>query len=340
MFSRWYTVAVLFFWLATMGWLVKQKILPPMLIGEPPSYRTILESDAESEPVAWEIFLNGRRLGTAASRTFRKPDGMGEIRSRVVLDELPLSELTPVWISAFVKLLDDRHRNSQTIISIVADGAIEVEPLGRPIGFSSVTELGPPKNDVLHRSVLSGMHLGISMKGRVDRDTLHVLVQSGDFVFQTHLDLPADALMADALSPPTRLPGLRVGQTWTVPIYSPFLPPNAPLEVLHATVERKDPIVWQDRIVPALLVVYRGDPGLGLSSNQSARAQVWVDPKGQVVKQELWLASSRLLFVRLDPERRIDPELLPSAEAELRLIPSNGRDDRDGAEAAADEDRE
>ena len=42
MHSRWYSVAVVLLWLATMGWLVSQKVLPSLVIGEPPDYQAIL----------------------------------------------------------------------------------------------------------------------------------------------------------------------------------------------------------------------------------------------------------------------------------------------------------
>jgi hypothetical protein len=160
------------------------------------------------------------------------------------------------------------------------------------------------------------------MKGRIEGNAMQLLIHSGDLEYKTQIDLPADALMSDVLSPQARLPGLRVGQSWTVPIYSPFRPPNAPVEVLHAAVERKDPIFWHDKIVPALLVVYRGDPGLGLSSNQAARSQAWVDYQGEVIKQEVSLLSSRLLFVRADPEREPFSEFMPDISRPLRAPPT------------------
>jgi hypothetical protein len=100
-------------------------------------------------------------------------------------------------------------------------------------------------------------------------------------------------------------------------------------------VERKDPIFWHDQIVPALLVVYRGDPGLGLSSNQSARSQAWVDYHGEVIKQEVWLLSSRLLFVRADPEREPFSEFMPDISRSLRAPPAGGESFTE-PEAAAD----
>ena len=33
-----FNVIVVLFWLATMSWLIVAKVLPPMRVGEPPSY--------------------------------------------------------------------------------------------------------------------------------------------------------------------------------------------------------------------------------------------------------------------------------------------------------------
>jgi hypothetical protein len=114
--------------------------------------------------------------------------------------------------------------------------------------------------------------------------------------------LPQDALVGDALSPQTRLPKLRVGQTWTVPVYSPFRPPRCPLEILQATVERNEGITWNGRKVEAWLVVYSSDPGAGLDSAKTSRGKLWVRHDGTVLKQELMILSSRLSFVRLPSE--------------------------------------
>ena len=303
MFSRWYTAAVLLFWLAAMGWLVKEKILPPLLVGDPPSYRTILAVEpSETEAVGWEILLNGKRLGGATTKTIHLADSINQFECQVTLRDLPLSELTPAWLTAFVKVLDSRRNRTEANIDLYSKTTIEVNSLNQPFAFSSMTKFGPPALDAGDGTTPQNMELSVAMSGKIEGNTMNVTLRSGELEYHTKIDIPADALMGDILSPQTYLPGLRIGQTWTVPIYSPFRAPTEPLEILHATVERKDPIFWHERIVPALLAVYRGDPGLGLSSNQSVRAQMWVDYDGRVVKQEVWMLSSRLTFVRSDPE--------------------------------------
>ena len=322
-FNRGYTIAIFAFWLATMGWLVKEKLLPPLIVGDPPSYRTILAAEPADQPVAWEILLNGRSLGGAVTTTEHLNDGISQLRCRVSLQELPLAELTPAWLTAFVKMLDNHRREGEAIIAVESETIIDIDPLNRPLNFSSVTKIGPPDQDAARRSsVLTGLEFNVVMRGKIVGDVMQIAIRAGELEYHTEINMPADALIGDVLSPQTRLPGLRVGQTWTVPIYSPFRPPNSPVEVLHATVERKDPILWHDRIVPALLVVYRGDPGRGLTSDQAARAQMWVAYDGEVVKQEINLLSSRMTFVRTDPDQPTAMSLLPDTSAPLRVPPA------------------
>jgi hypothetical protein len=321
-FNRGYTIAIFAFWLATMGWLVKEKLLPPLIVGDPPSYRTILAAEPENQSVAWEILLNGRSVGGAVTATEHLNDGISQLRCRVRLQELPLAELTPAWLAAFVKMVDNHRREGEAIIAVESETIIDIDPLNRPLNFSSVTKIGPPGQESNHRSVLTGLEFNVVMRGKIVGDVMQIAIRAGDLEYHTEVNMPADALIGDVLSPQTRLPGLRVGQTWTVPIYSPFRPPNSPVEVLHATVERKDPILWHDRIVPALLVVYRGDPGRGLTSDQAARAQMWVDYDGEVVKQEINLLSSRMTFVRTDPDQPTAASLMPDTSAPLRVPPA------------------
>ena len=78
-FNRGYSIAIFAFWLAAMAWLVKEKLLPPLLVGDPPSYRTILAAAQTDQPVAWEILLNGRSVGGAITTTERLADGINQL---------------------------------------------------------------------------------------------------------------------------------------------------------------------------------------------------------------------------------------------------------------------
>ena len=127
-------------------------------------------------------------------------------------------------------------------------------------------------------------------------------MQSGEVVYKADRYLPPGAFVTDELLPQTMLPGLRVGQTWTTPVYNPFLPKENPMEILQVEVERTDKTLWNGEPVPAMLVVYRSDSGSSLASHHEARGKLWVRPDGMVLKQEMRFLSSPLWFVRLTDE--------------------------------------
>lgn len=303
MYSRWFSIAVIMFWTVTMGWLFQRKILPPLVVGDPPSYRTILADREQAEkPAGWMIYLDNQPLGWATSRPRLLDNGVTEFRSRVHLKRLPLEEITPGWMKSLLQIVDSRELG-QLAMNVDIDGAMEIDPLGRPIGFNSKALFGEDtaqrdEQGFLLPGEIDGRY-AISIQGTVEGPQLKLKVRSGEFVYNTSTYLSPDALMTDALSPQARLPELKVGQSWTVPVYSPLRPPTSPVEILHARVERRDPTVWQDQVVPAYLVVFNSDPGGEMTNHREARAKAWVDLDGNVLKQEVLLLSSHLLFERL-----------------------------------------
>lgn len=303
MYSRWFSVAVIMFWIATMGWLFQRKILPPLVVGDPPTYRRILADREEAEkPAGWQIRLNNEPLGWATSRPYLLDNGVTEFRSRVHLIRLPLEEITPGWMKSLLQMIDTQDLG-QVSMSVDIEGAMEIDPLGRPIGFNSKAMFGDDSAQRDERGFLMPGELdprySITIQGTVEGQQLRLKVRSGEFVYNTSTYLSPDALMSDALTPQARLPKLKVGQSWTVPIYSPLRPPTNPVEVLHAQVERREPLVWQGQALPAYVVVFRSDPGAEMTSHREARAKAWVGLDGNVLKQEVVLPSARMTFERL-----------------------------------------
>src|SRR5689334_1768340 len=90
----WYRLAVLALWLAAMSWLMVRKILPPLLVGDPPIYAT--STTGKQKPaVAWFLNLNDSRLGWALTEINRQSTDVTEIRSLVHFAGLPLDPLLP-----------------------------------------------------------------------------------------------------------------------------------------------------------------------------------------------------------------------------------------------------
>jgi hypothetical protein len=276
-----FNLIVVLFWLTTMSWLFVAKVLPSMRVGEPPSYQSILAESEEQAPACWRIRLEDEPIGWAANKLHRRNDGITELYSRVYLRDLPLDELAPGWLANVLKpLLRDLGP-----LDIDKWSRMVVDPLGRLVGFESRVRIGD-------------LHDVIKVRGQIEGSVLKLTVQSGEIPHKIERYLPSNALMTDELSPQTRMPNLRVGQSWTVPLYSPFLPPTNPVEILQARVERSETLTWHQQRVPSKLVVYRGDPGSGLSSDK-VRGRLWVGDDGAVLQQEVMIRRSRLYFVRL-----------------------------------------
>ena len=267
-----FNVIVVLFWFATMSWLVAAKILPSMRVGEPPNYTSIVADSVDQPPVCWRIQLQDRTIGWAASKIERRKDGITDLYSRVYLGELPWEELAPGWLAGVLKpVLTDLGP-----LDIDKKSHLVIDPLGRPVEFES-------------RVRVANLADAIRVHGQIEGSSLKLAVQSGDFSHRFEHSLPTNALLTDELSPQALLPGLRVGQTWTVPLYSPFRAFNDPMEMLQAVVEREDKITWGGESVRSRVIVYRSDPGSGIGRQRDPRARLGRAPTG-------WCCARRSVF--------------------------------------------
>jgi hypothetical protein len=119
--------------------------------------------------------------------------------------------------------------------------------------------------------------------------------------FRDEIDIASEAMLSGALSPQDRLTQLHVGQTWTMPVYRPF-PPNSPVQMVQATVERNEIFVWNNHSLRAFQVVYRDDAGSGITIAREPIGKMWVREDGVVLQQEARIANMHFRFVRLPDE--------------------------------------
>ncbi|MBX7167049.1 MAG: hypothetical protein K1X74_12030 [Pirellulales bacterium] len=285
MSNRWLNLAIIALWLASMTWLVVAKVLPPLLVGEPPSYASML--DGGPQHLAWDILLDDRRVGEARSTLEDRGGLTSQLTSDVRLDGLPLDKVTPPWMVPLMKAMGGVNLAGAEI-SLHAQSWINIDPLGQLIDFTTALSFGE-------------LHDFVQIHGEVDEGRLPIEVRCGDLRTRTMGYLPPSGMISDALSPQGRLPGLRVGQRWTEPVYSPLRPGNSPMEILQVSVERQEPLEWQGTLVPTLVVEYRNDAGAKLGADDRVRGRMWVHPRGDVLKQEMYLLETRLIFVRKTP---------------------------------------
>jgi hypothetical protein len=290
--SRWFNLAIVLVWLSTTTWLVVAKILPPLRRGEPPNYHSMYDGLGEKKPppVAWDMSLNGKSLGYAVVLVQKTMSGdMTEVESRIHFEHVPLAELSPAWMKA---LFRSSMQPSEDLRMFVGSH-LTIDKLGYLSEFNS-------------RLRVAGMQDAIRIKGTVHGSLLKIVVRAGELEYPFETFLPSDSLVTDELSPQLCLTGLRVGQEWTVPVFSPMRPPNNPVDVLQARVERRDLLMWEGKMEPVDVVEYRTDSGSALSSTSQARARLWVRTDGIVLKQEVSVLGSEISFVRLSPDRSAD----------------------------------
>jgi len=285
--TPWYNVAVVVVWLASMTWLITQKLLPSMLVGEPPNYQRILEAQHHDPVVAWRLSCNGEEIGWAYSETTLLPGNLTTLNSHVFFERLPLERLLPKWFQGL--LLPSGVGLRQLKLQMEVRTHLTFDPLHRLCQFDSRVRF-PPLSDAMR------------IHGKADEGRLQLSIHYLDFSREFDVPLPRNVLFSESNSPQNKLPGLREGQTWTVQVYSPFANPSSPVEILQATVEGKEPVIWEDRIATAWVVVFRSEPGRTGSRTQVPKGRMWVLMDGTVIKQEVGLFDSRLVFSRMSPE--------------------------------------
>ena len=274
-----------------MGWLVSEKVLPPLLLGDPPSRRSILEARRGEPAVSWQLLCNNRPVGWAKSAAARLPDGGTRIDNHVHFDDLPVDQFAPSWLRGIYHMTKGAVKSRSGITTDVAN-TLMIDASNRLSNIESTISFSPSGRE-------------ISMRGVVEDGTLDLSVRSLDISFKTQIPIDDEALLCDALSPIARLPGLFEGQAWTISVLAPLKYPNRLHGILQAKVEGFERINWNGRPRGAWLVVYRDIPGSSPGTAGKARGKLWVRRDGVVLKQEMSILNSSMTFVRLAGEESL-----------------------------------
>ncbi len=291
MHHRLFNGAVLFCWLASMGWLVGTKIAPSLVEGDPPDYLAHLESDS-TDPDVWRITLKDRLIGHAVSRVTRQADGRAEMRTVVHCDELPLGALTRQLLGVMAGLIQPLFgTGGDTPVELLVATQVLFDTDARPAWISTTVDVGE-------------MRALIRIEGTIDANgklVMEVLLDSGGGAtpLRQTIELPPNMTLSSTLARNRQLSELEVGQRWTVPVYRGF-PPNQPMQVLHASVDRREVLIWEGEDVETLVVVYRPDPGSHIQATREPSGREWVRMDGLIVRQEVLFAGIKLIFERIE----------------------------------------
>ncbi len=293
--NRVFHLLVFALWLLSMGWLVTAKILPVLWVGQPP---VADQAQTQQEPlIGWRLQWNRQTLGWAATYTTPGPGQTSSVVGRVVIERLPLDELTPAWLEMFIQ-------QQLGEISMDARTHVEFDSFGQIARLRSTIDMGELRDLIRMEGYLTGPHA-------------HLKVRAGTFEYQTDQPLPSGALLASELTPQPRLANLRLGQSWTAPVFSPLRLPHQPLSILTARVDQETFLQWDGRPHRTWLVVFRNDPGESFSALDSPHSKIWVTMAGDVLQHEVRILQSKMTFVRMTPDEAetYRQQLVPRASA-------------------------
>ena len=294
--NRMYLTAVVLLWLTSMGWLVTNKILPSLNSGQPP----IASGLEPGKVVAWRVLWSDQHVGWAASLRTRGDLNTTELHNRVILRDVPLLDLAPVWMRSIVDDIGKLTFDTKTLI--------EFDPLDHFSSFNSRVGV----NDI--PSVLR-------ISGRMEDSQLLLRVWSGqsEMTYTTRVYIPHQAALGEALFPDASMPYMYVGRRWQEEVFNPFRTPSSPVELVDVEVTGKEilPYGEKDEIRSVFRVEYRGLSGPGVQEETQRHAVCWVEPaSGNVLRQDIYLANTKLRFERV-PEAeayRIGLDFFPNEE--------------------------
>lgn len=289
--SRWFNISVFALWLTTMSWLVIVKIMPSLMVGDPPDQVATLSAQAEEETVGYEVHWEEDRIGHALIRADRMESGATLIDGQVHFDRLPIRRIFP---EALLELLG-LNSTVPDEIELAARNQALFQAGGGLQRFESTVSLDPTISVV-------------KIEGFVAGEILILTIRSGGVTYETRRPLPQRAMISDGLMPQTRMLGLSEGRRWTVEVYSPLRPRTSPMEIMQAEVVGRDFITWNGRVENVWLVVYRGDPGSSLARAGKEHAWLWVRDDGVVLQHRISVLDGSLTFLRMPEDQSRDLE--------------------------------
>ena len=287
MANRLFVMAVVALWLASMSWLISDRILPSFFEGEPP----LEETYEKGKAVAWQVKWEEEVVGTASSVRLPGVGGTTDLHNRIRMTSIPLMDLAPTWMRTAIGNFGD--------ISFDANTRIEFDALGNFSAFNS-------------RVVINDMPSLLNISGRVDDSNLNLNVRSGEVSYKTSVYIPESDSMNEILFPTSMLPDMYVGRTWREEVYNPFKNPGDPIDMFQAEVVSKEPIAFGGQLRDVYRVEFRSMNVSGIAHEARLQAECWVEPSGKVLRRDVHFGTAKLRFERLesDEAREASTELL------------------------------
>jgi hypothetical protein len=265
--SRWLSLAIVAFWLATNGWLFYHDIWPSWRPGQPPpmTIDLIQEARKSDEFVPWIVTQNGRPVFYAKTSIHR----IGPDTFEMVAEYRRRRDHERATVLGFITLEGMRSR-------------YRVTSAGNLLGLGMTAEVSfLLKNATGSLEVEGEVHSGqltpyvyVHVLGKLEESKLPAV------------DVPAQSSVLLPLHPIDRIRGLRPGQSWTIPLLDPLEASIAKMvpgldrgpQFVRARVSNEpQDLIWNKHPVSCLVIDYQGD----------MKGRTWVEVgTGRVMRQE------------------------------------------------------
>jgi hypothetical protein len=191
-------IAIVAFWVATMGWLFQRDLWPRLRPGQPPPYSIDLADEASEQTIVWTLIKDAENKGYANSKVKYNP----EDDSFEVIGEFKF------WLG---QRSGSPNQTVETMYRVTRDGELrEIDALG-VLQFTGETKLearihihGPVREQQFHP------HFAITgLRFYLERTLNPVPVSNRGSIL-------------NPLSPLNKIRGLTPGQRWRVPMVDPL----------------------------------------------------------------------------------------------------------------------
>ncbi|MFL5245803.1 MAG: hypothetical protein ACJ8FY_27330 [Gemmataceae bacterium] len=273
------TLAIIAFWLAMTGWVLYKEIWPRWQADNPPAFTIDLTDEAQPNGpnhIPWNVAINGRQ------RIFHLETWV-KYAPKEDLFELH-SEMWP-RIDSQGQIDELAQFGMKSKLLVTREGELQALDL-------YLTPPFPPQND----------DIKIELLGEVKGGKLVPRIRIPDRDFDKTFDpvpISERTSVLNPLQPLNKLPNLRPGQKWRMPVVDPvgqafgsFLPlASGYVRYFDAEVlSEMEELPWKGRDVPCRIIQYSGEDASG---------RTWVrESDGLVLQQEVNIDGKTLILQR------------------------------------------
>jgi hypothetical protein len=303
------TLAILAFWLATLGWFCHHELWPRLRPGQKPPYTIDLAQEVSGSGGQrhWEIFYNGITIGTATTWVgHRRDDDTYELNTHCFFHKFGF----PVNVPLVGRLGDLDVQTMESMYRVTRDGdlcevdadvvaAFRALPAREHRGADGEPEVRPPDP----AAAIKG-----HVKGAVKDGTFAPLwrVESPlvgrQELHSDPVEVATGHSMLSPLQPWNRLLDVQEDKRWHIRLFDPLmdsvgtlLPGNARAvrvrELEAGVLQGTQDLTWNNAEVPCLVIEYRGDDITGRTYVRKS--------DGLVLRQEMTRQDHRLALERM-----------------------------------------